>query len=196
MSDLTAPPSISTGPGFHQDASGRTWFCGPDGNWLPISSLAPPQHTPFEPASNVVGTGQSAQSFNFPPAFGGVTPSAAPHASSSAHSIPDHLIDPRLLPLPEDNDRDLLEPAMITHLRGLKPAPKVGGVRHKVKDSKGKKRQYSSDSDSDSDVGEPVPKRGRPKGSSNFSKDDTAKLLDLVEKYLPLGQNWISPLHS
>ncbi|KAJ7231708.1 hypothetical protein B0H12DRAFT_969480, partial [Mycena haematopus] len=28
---------------------------------------------------------------------------------------------------------------------------------------------------------------GRPQGSSNFSKDDTKKLLDIVKKTLPLG---------
>jgi hypothetical protein len=31
-------------------------------------------------------------------------------------------------------------------------------------------------------------KRGRHKGSQNWSKNDTSKLLDLVEKHLPLGQ--------
>lgn len=105
--------------------------------------------------------------------------------SSSARSIPDRLIDPRLFPLPQDDDRDLFEPAVIAQSRGLKPAAKVGGARQK---GKGKKRQYSSDDDDDSDIGEPVAKRGRPKGSVNFSKEDTTKLLDLVEKHLPLGQ--------
>ncbi|KAJ7123487.1 hypothetical protein C8R44DRAFT_783884 [Mycena epipterygia] len=177
---MAPPPFPPTGPGFHHDASGRTWFCGPDGIWSPVAgaSFAPaPQQAQSEPASNSAGSTQPS-SYKFPP-------SSAPYPSSH---IPDHLIDPRLLPLPEDDDRDLLDPAVIAHSRGLKPALKVGGKRQKAKDTKGKKRQHSSDSDDDSDVGEPVPKRGRPKGSSNFSKEDTMKLLDLVEKHLPLGQ--------
>jgi hypothetical protein len=53
---------------------------------------------------------------------------------------------------------------------------------------KGKKRQHSSDSDNGASDRERAPKHGRHKGSSNFSKEDVTKLLDLVETHLPLGQ--------
>ncbi|KAJ7704953.1 hypothetical protein B0H17DRAFT_1193438 [Mycena rosella] len=91
-----------------------------------------------------------------------------PHVSLS-HAIPDHLIDPALLPLLTGNDHDLTVPAMI-----------------------GKKHHYSSSSSSDKDSNgskdrkAPAAKHGHPQGSSNFTKDETNKLLDLVEE-LPLG---------
>jgi hypothetical protein len=97
------------------------------------------------------------------------------------------LIDPSLLPcLPDDDDFDLSDPGTIAKAK-LKPATKVRGVRQKGHNDKGKKRQYSSDSDNNSEA-ERAAKRGRRKGSQNWSKNDTGKLLDLVEKHLPLGQ--------
>ncbi|KAJ7147904.1 hypothetical protein C8R43DRAFT_844434, partial [Mycena crocata] len=89
------------------------------------------------------------------------------------------------LPLPMGDDRDLHDPRHIARSRGLQEAPKVAGSRRK----KGKHARSPS-SDSDSDLVEHVPatKRGRPQGSSNFTAADTGKLLDLVEKYLPVGE--------
>ncbi|KAJ6553567.1 hypothetical protein DFH09DRAFT_1085682 [Mycena vulgaris] len=146
--------------------------------FAPIDGQQPAQPD----ASNSAGSTQSTvqPTYNFPPVFNG----ASPHVSSAAYPAPPQVIDPCLLPLPEDDDLDLSDPLTIAKLRGLKAAPKVAGARRK---GKGKKRQLSSDSE-DSDAGEPVPKRGRLKGSPNFSKDDITNLLDLVEKILPLGQ--------
>ncbi|KAJ6483466.1 hypothetical protein DFH09DRAFT_1340467 [Mycena vulgaris] len=118
---------------------------------------------------------QQPASYNFPP-----TMYDRPAGPSLA---PNRCIDPRLLPLPIDDDRDLSDPSTIAKARGLKPAHKVAGSRQK---DKGKKRQYSSDEAEDSDA--PANKRGRPQGSVNFSKADTKKLLDLTERELPLGQ--------
>ncbi|KAJ6473929.1 hypothetical protein DFH09DRAFT_1293709 [Mycena vulgaris] len=182
MSDPSQPLPLFTQPptGIHYDAAGRPWFCNAEGHWglLLGSSVQPAQPD----ASNSAGSTQSAvqPTYNFPPVFNG----ASPHVSSAAYPAPPQVIDPRLLPLPEDDDPDLSDPLTIAKLRGLKAATKVAGARRK---GKGKKRQLSSDSE-DSDAGEPVPKRGRPKGSPNFSKDDITNLLDLVEKILPLGQ--------
>jgi hypothetical protein len=67
-------------------------------------------------------------------------------------------------------------------MASLRPAVKVGGVRQK---DKGKKRQLPSDSSDNSD--EPVAKRGRPQGSTNYNKVDTKKFLKIAEDVLPLG---------
>ncbi|KAJ6453365.1 hypothetical protein C8R45DRAFT_633831 [Mycena sanguinolenta] len=135
----------------------------------------------YQPPSSNLSSGSHAQtsqpSYNFPPAF-------------PANTVPDRLIDPRLRPLPEDNDSDF-DPPAVAKLRGLKPATKVASVRQK--DKRGKKRARSSDCDDsdDSDVA-PAPKhRGRPKGSTNFNGRDVNKLLDLAEALLPLaGNGW------
>jgi hypothetical protein len=99
--------------------------------------------------------------------------------SSSTRAIPPHLIDPRLRPLPQGDDRDLTDPYTIAKA-SLHPAVKVAGVRQK---DHGKKRQLPSDSSDDA----PVTKRGRPQGSINYNKNDTAKVLKIAEKKLPMG---------
>ncbi|KAJ7091997.1 hypothetical protein B0H15DRAFT_777771, partial [Mycena belliarum] len=112
-----------------------------------------------------------------------------PSSSTLPHPVSGPPIDPRLIPLPEDDDLDLSDPAAVAKSRGLKPAAKIAGARHK-----GKKRQHSPDLD-ESDL-EPVPKKGRPKGSPNFSDEDVSKLLDAVQKVLPLGQKgWKAVTH-
>ncbi|KAJ7325830.1 hypothetical protein DFH08DRAFT_710935, partial [Mycena albidolilacea] len=121
--------------------------------------------------------------FNFPSPLSG-----SPRASASNNAYP-ALIDPRLLPpLPDDDNLNLTDPHTVATAHLGNPAPKVGGSCRKGKDPKGKKRQHSSDSDNGGSDGEHTPKRGRCKGSSNFSKEDVTKLLDSVEKHLPLGQ--------
>jgi hypothetical protein len=120
--------------------------------------------------------------YNFPSTFTADF-SVPSHASSTAQAIPPHLIDPRLRPLPQGNDRDLTHPSTIAKA-ALRPAVKVGGVRQK---DKGKKRRLASDSSEDSDDAAPVTKRGRPQGSSNYNKDDTKRVLKIAEKKLPLG---------
>ncbi|KAJ6563294.1 hypothetical protein DFH09DRAFT_1082355 [Mycena vulgaris] len=152
-----------------------------EGYWVPDTSAAPP-HVLFQPQAYAAAPAQTQQvqtqqpaSYNFPP-----TMYDRPAGPSLA---PNRCIDPRLLPLPIDDDRDLSDPSTIAKARGLKPAHKVAGSRQK---DKGKKRQYSSDEAEDSDA--PANKRGRPQGSVNFSKADTKKLLDLTERELPLGQ--------
>ncbi|KAJ7657588.1 hypothetical protein B0H17DRAFT_1145827 [Mycena rosella] len=169
-STTTAPSAL---PGVHYDGSGRPWFCDRDGNWVP---LILPQQAPA-------------------PTVGGLAQSTVQMSSSSA-PFPSHLIDPALLPLPEDDDRDLSEPSVIAQSRGLKAAPKIAGARRKTKD-KGKKRQhYSSDEDDDSEGRAPVAKRGHPQGSSNFSKEETKHILDLIEKELPLGPKGWKPIYK
>ncbi|KAJ7092376.1 hypothetical protein B0H15DRAFT_777358 [Mycena belliarum] len=109
----------------------------------------------------------------------------APIASTSQSAST--AFDLRLPPLPHDDDDDLKDPVAVAHARGLKPAKKVAGVRHKVKDPKGKKRRQDSDSDNESDA--PTSKRrgGRPSGSGNYSKEDMKCLLDALQDELPLG---------
>jgi hypothetical protein len=96
-----------------------------------------------------------------------------------------HHIDPRLVPLPHEDNTSDFEPANIAKLRDLKPAIIVAGAHQK--DKKGKKCAHSSDSDSDSDTA-PAPKqRGHRKGSSNFAPDNVNMLLVIAENKLPIG---------
>ncbi|KAJ7616452.1 hypothetical protein FB45DRAFT_719031, partial [Roridomyces roridus] len=96
-------------------------------------------------------------------------------------------LDPRLFPLPANDDLDLSDGPSIAEARGLKRANKVGGARRKEKK---KKRVHVSDTDdSSADEVEPPKKKrqGRTAGVPNFSSEETHKLLDLVEKKLPSG---------
>ncbi|KAJ7677171.1 hypothetical protein B0H17DRAFT_1139816 [Mycena rosella] len=199
MSDPPAPPFTQTGqtpavPEFHFDNEGRAWVHHAGGNW---SIVPPSQPTTFDSSSNSAATAQPGvqpTAYNFP-AMGGASTSAGPsQMPPSAHAYV-HVIDPSLMPLPEGADLDLTDPATIAKSRGRKSAAKVAGIRQKTKDPKGKKRRYASDSNSDTDA-EPARKRGRRKGSPNFKPDEVNKLLDLVEKYLPLGQKgWKTVTH-
>ncbi|KAJ7779443.1 hypothetical protein DFH07DRAFT_730180 [Mycena maculata] len=114
-------------------------------------------------------------------------------ASIAQHPIP---IDPALISLPGGTDLDLTHGPSIAKAIGPKPAEKVAGSRRKGKeraDTKGKKRQHgSSGSEDDS---EPATKRGRPAGSGNYSKEDTGKLFDLIQKELPVGQKGWKEIH-
>ncbi|KAJ7713780.1 hypothetical protein DFH07DRAFT_785870 [Mycena maculata] len=192
MSDRTDPssqPFAESAPPLLEiqyNSAGRPWTQGPDGQWT--TAAFRPLQAPFQhkgpPASTQVPP------YNFPPAFDDIAGAFAPsQASSSRH--PDHSFDLRLPPLatdlrlpplPDDDD-----PTAIVKSRGLRATSKVAGSRRK---DKGKKRHHSSDSEEDSDAAPHPTKRtcGRPSGSSNFSKEDTKHMLDLVEKELPLGQ--------
>ncbi|KAF7372590.1 hypothetical protein MVEN_00121800 [Mycena venus] len=189
------PPQSSTAaanfPGVHYDASGRPWFRGPDGTWIGSTHFPnphPSQQAPVPSQSDM--SAQSAAKFNFAPQrqLDTSTQSSAQRfnfPTGSSRYPP--LIDPSLLPhLLDDDDLDLSDPGTIAKAK-LKPATKVGGVRHKGHKDKDKKRAYSSDSDNNSEAEHPA-KRGRRKGSQNWSKNDMGKLLDLVQKHLPLGQ--------
>ncbi|KAJ7685647.1 hypothetical protein DFH06DRAFT_1119060 [Mycena polygramma] len=170
----SAPPaSAPPGPGIRLDASGRPWYCGPDGTWIG-SNHFPNPHPPQ--ASHSDGPAPFAtQTYNFPPGFN----------STSAGPSYQPAIDPSLtIPPPDEDDFDSSEPDAPEAIAKakLKAARKVAGVRQK---GKGKKRQYSSDSDDNS---EPETKRGRRKGSQNWVKDETKRLLDLTEKHRPLAQ--------
>jgi hypothetical protein len=90
-----------------------------------------------------------------------------------------------------DDDDDLSDPSTIAKAK-LKPAAKVGGVHQKGHKAKGKKRQYASDSDNNSKA-EHGARRGHCKGSQNWAQNDTTKLLDLVQRHLPLSaKGWKS----
>ncbi|KAJ7670956.1 hypothetical protein B0H17DRAFT_1245356 [Mycena rosella] len=161
---LTQPPEIRYG-GFMRNA---------EGYWVPDTTAI----TPFQSRAPAAPTQN--QQHRIPSRLPCTTHPLvlrAPPPISTLH------IDPRLIALPVDDDHDISDPPTIAKSHGLKPAHKVAGSRQ---EGKGKKRQYSSNEAEDSDG--PVNKRGRPQGSSNFSKADTKKLLDLTEKELPLGQ--------
>ncbi|KAF7372569.1 hypothetical protein MVEN_00119500 [Mycena venus] len=188
-SQLTQPPANV--PGIQYNANGLPWLRDPDGNWV-IAWHFLPQEAPAPLASSAMA--QSAAqpaSFNFPPTLSGHPLMSGPN---NAYPPP---IDPRLLPqLPDGDDLDLTDPRTIAKARLGNPAPRVGGSRQKSKDPRGKQRRYPFDSDDGASDGERAPKRGRRKGSSNFSREDVAKLLDYVEKHLPLGQKGWKAIQS
>ncbi|KAJ7750678.1 hypothetical protein DFH07DRAFT_775014 [Mycena maculata] len=197
MSDRTdpsSPPFAESAPlsEIQYDSAGRPWTQGPDGQWT-TAAFQQPLQAPFQhkgpPASTQVPP------YNFPPAFDDIAGAFAPLQASSSR-YPDHRFDLRLpplatdlllTPLPDDDDPKLFDPAAIAKSRGLRATSKVAGSRRK---DKGKRRHHSSDSEEDSDAAPHPTKRtcGRPSGSSNFSKEDTKHMLDLVETELPLGQ--------
>ncbi|KAJ6524103.1 hypothetical protein DFH09DRAFT_1096258 [Mycena vulgaris] len=156
---LTQPPEVRYG-GFRRNA---------EGYWVPDTST-PALQAPFQSQGHAAPAQNQQHHITSHPRW--YSTSAGP---SFAPPISNRHIDPRLLPLPIDDDRDLSDPSTIAKSRGLKPAHKVAGSR-----------QYSSDEAEDSDA--PVNKCGRPQESVNVSKANTKKLLDLTEKELPLGQ--------
>ncbi|KAF7365373.1 hypothetical protein MVEN_00409600 [Mycena venus] len=168
-------------PGIRYDASGRPWFRGPDGTWIGSNHFPnphPSQRAPVPSQSDM--SAQSAAQIYSP------SPLRSDSTSRPASALQLPRVATPLPPLPDDDDLDLSDPATIAKAK-LKPATKVGGVRQKDHKDKGKKRQYASDSDNNSEAEHPA-KRGRRKGSQNWSKNDMGKLLDLVQKHLPLSQ--------
>ncbi|KAJ6583233.1 hypothetical protein B0H10DRAFT_2235024 [Mycena sp. CBHHK59/15] len=194
MSDPNRPPFTQSPnphpPGIHYDNDGNAWYLNSDSMWVPYTGplLQPPsQHTIAQPNPRppVNPTSRQGNQDNAAP----VQVRSTIHTGSSSPCV--DLADPQQHnrspspPLPDDDDDDLSDPVTIACARGLQPAKKVAGARRKIKDAKGKKRHRDSDSDDASD--EPVSRRGRPSGSSNYSKEDTKYLLDMVERELPLG---------
>ncbi|KAF7358365.1 hypothetical protein MVEN_00886500 [Mycena venus] len=181
MSDPTAPPFTQLAPKYNifYDGNGTAWHHNINGQWVPAPREAPipPPQTPLRPSFELRGAPTTAQ--HAPPqstTYGFL-------ATPSAQPVLPHLIDPRLLPLPRSDDRDLGNLYTIAKA-SLCPATKVGSIHQK---DKGKKRQLPSDSSDDSNNAGPVPKRGRPQGSSNYNKEYTKVILKIIEKVLPIG---------
>ncbi|KAJ7106935.1 hypothetical protein C8R44DRAFT_744811 [Mycena epipterygia] len=205
MSNPQRPPftQLPIPPEIHTDVEGNQWIQR-NGQWVPhsgqvgsfpqmdVDSLRPAggSHSLTLPPVQDQQLLESSQfSFSMRPASIIPGPSSGgPYTSvSRTDMIP---IDPRLLPLPNIDDRNLTDPATIAQARGLKPAKKVAGVRQ-AKD-KGKKRARESDSD---DLDAPAAKRGRPRGSGNYSKEDTHALFGFIQKELPLGNRGWKEVH-
>ncbi|KAJ7305523.1 hypothetical protein DFH08DRAFT_825024 [Mycena albidolilacea] len=171
-SQSAQPPAAF--PGIQYNANGVPWLCDPNGKWVIASFL--PKQAPRVRAP--------VQWLNL--------------RHRVCHSIFHHLgLIPGFFP------RSLTTTTWILPTHTLSPRPvlaiqhqRSGGSHRKGKDPKGNKCQHSSDSDNGSSDGEHAPKRGRRKGSSNFSKEDVTKLLDSVEKHLPLGQKGWKAMQS
>ncbi|KAF8211900.1 hypothetical protein K438DRAFT_1805553 [Mycena galopus ATCC 62051] len=163
MQGITARPSLS------YDTHGRPYFRDSNGQWMPAGWVPtdPPMAISLQPPFEQQ-VGNVAQESNFP--------------SSLSHMAPRPVINPRLT---HNDGRDLSTHAIAKAT--LQPALKVGGARQKSK--KHERLPEPSDFSDDSDV----PSRkcraggGRPQGSTNFAKDDTNRLLNIVERKLPLG---------
>ncbi|KAJ7769298.1 hypothetical protein B0H16DRAFT_1452504 [Mycena metata] len=85
-----------------------------------------------------------------------------------------------LLPLPNDRDGDLTEPASIARAKGLVPASKVAGVRQKIKKHKHEGSPPPHNSDTDNTL--VAPKHSRLTSALNYFKGDVKAILDVVEK--------------
>ncbi|KAJ7907266.1 hypothetical protein B0H13DRAFT_2332550 [Mycena leptocephala] len=114
MSDPSAPPFAqlpSASPSKHQfraiqyDSAGKPWYQNTDGQWVSA------EFSVFPPALNPGGLAPAPAhpTRNFPPDSGFPHPISAP------------AIDPRLVPLPNNGDRELTDPRFL----GLVPAQKV-----------------------------------------------------------------------
>jgi hypothetical protein len=103
-------------------------------------------------------------------------------------------IDPLLIPLPDDDDRDICDPHTILKTVRLSAAKKAAGSRRSVPavkqqatlEKSTKRKGFLNDGEPDGDS--KPPKRGRPMGAGNYTDDDIATLLDFVEEELLLGQ--------
>ncbi|GLB43938.1 hypothetical protein LshimejAT787_1501220 [Lyophyllum shimeji] len=136
---------------------------------------------------------------------------AAVQSSNSAAvpSRPVPSIDPRLAglpPLSDSDDDDLTHDPTVAKAQGHAPAKKVASSRREPKGpkqrasqpmNKGKARASEPISSrkrkalllsDDEDIKEAEAKRGRPRGSSNYTINEVMHLLDLLEAELPLGQ--------
>ncbi|KAJ7653533.1 hypothetical protein DFH06DRAFT_1133697 [Mycena polygramma] len=150
-----------------------------NGTYIGGSGFQPPPQQVHLPEATAA---PSQMAYNFPP--------FAPGPSGHARALNGYpaLIDPALLPRPDNDDLALSDPETVAKDRGLKRAHKVGGARQKDK-KRGKKRIRSDDDHSDDDTEAPPAKRpGRPKGSANFSTQDVNKALDIIQKLCPMGQ--------
>ncbi|KAJ7122050.1 hypothetical protein C8R43DRAFT_1136322 [Mycena crocata] len=178
MSDSAPPPFTQSIPELHYNVTGQAWYN--DGTqWKKMWKPAPEQQQPsigeHDGGLTQIRSQLSASIWRRRSLF-------FAHLLLGQSASDDLTLLP---PLPMGDDRDLHDPRHIIRSRGLQEAPKVAGSRRK----KGKRaRSPSSDSDSDSVEHVPATKHGRPQGSSNFTTANTGKLLDLVEKYLPVGE--------
>jgi hypothetical protein len=126
-----------------------------------------------------------------------LTPKSHRHGfSASQPNIP---IDPALIPLPDDDDRDICDPRTIIKAIGIASAKKTAGSRRsalagkqRMSLEKGKRKAIPDDGDQDT---KPA-KRGRPAGSGNYNDEDLTALLDFVEEELPLGQRGWRAVHT
>lgn len=139
----------------------------------------------------------------YPPRYGPNDAPSGPYTAPRGFPAPgpSHIpvIDPALLPLPEDDNEDSEEDlppveAMFRKPRS-KPVEKVAGSRRPVTaaSAKSKGKQKVAPKRKAQDIPEePESKRvkrgrGRVAGTSNYNDDDLDALLDLIEDVLPVG---------
>ncbi|KAJ7629852.1 hypothetical protein B0H17DRAFT_1218027 [Mycena rosella] len=168
MSESLAPPFTPLPPGVHLDGAGTPWFCDADGNWKPLQTFQPTQGIQPPPAL--------ARAPQTPWYRHKLSLSRLP-TTSHPRSLPicrrlrlnkSRLTSstPTLLPRPDDTDlAPSSSPGAVANAPGLKAAAKVSAPS----------------------------KRGRKKGSPNFSTEDINYLLDCIEAELPFGgRGWKS----
>ncbi|KAJ7739510.1 hypothetical protein B0H16DRAFT_1465171 [Mycena metata] len=168
---------------IHTAEDGSQWVLHGD-QWVRYESQRPhnmevdsPRHNPYPPTqAPVQSSGPEQYHFSVRPVLVNMGPPQAPPSHVS-----DMQINPQLLPLPNDSDRDLTEPASIARAKELVPASK------KMKKRKREGSPPPDPHDSDTDDTPAAPKRGRLTGAPNYSKGDVKVVLDLVQKHLPSG---------
>ncbi|KAJ7671082.1 hypothetical protein B0H17DRAFT_1209138 [Mycena rosella] len=186
------PPHMPPDLQLHTASDGSQWFNN-EGQWVRFD----PQHPMDVDSPGPTGNSYQGPPFTQPPVQDPLNRVPAQYNFTmrpvpSSSRVPEVPIDPRLLPLPDHDDLDLTDPAMIARARGLQSFKKGAGARRKAKDDpKGKKRAREDSSGDDSDGDAHVTKRGRPHGASNYSKEDVRFLFKCIEKELPMaGTGW------
>ncbi|KAJ7260090.1 hypothetical protein C8J57DRAFT_1637629 [Mycena rebaudengoi] len=182
-------------PELSRDSDGNVFYHDTDGHWRPHNGPLPPfLSNPFRqiqssttpsgltsmhdkshggPDAPIEHTFQDQYQFSLRPVQSG----------GSQHPIP---IDPALISLPDGTDLNLTHGPTVAKAMGVKPVGKIAGSRRKGKepaDPKGKKRPRTTAS--------LLPNVGVPP-----DLEDTDKLLDLVEKALPVGQKGWKEIYS
>ncbi|KAJ7135124.1 hypothetical protein C8R46DRAFT_1235224 [Mycena filopes] len=198
------PPStpIYSGlPEIHVDNNGNTFSRNTEGRWVPYHGPLPtPQQTTLPSFRQVTQAmvnerERGAPSSPFSHAFRGQD-----QYQFALHPVPLQPIpiDPALIPLPNDDDRDLTHGRTIANAKGFNPLDKIAAAARRRSKGKGKakdttksdpkaKKRQRADSGSESEGGRAV-KRGRPSGSGNYSTQDVGHLFDIIAELLPVGQ--------
>jgi hypothetical protein len=121
-----------------------------------------------------------------------------PHGYGFPSSQPSIPIDPALIPLPDDDDKDICDPHTIIKAISITAAEKNAGScrsilagKQRLSLDKGKRKAILDDDDQDV---KPA-KRGRPAGSGNYNDEDLTALLDFIKEELPLGQRGWQAVH-
>ncbi|KAG2079009.1 hypothetical protein BDR04DRAFT_1166016 [Suillus decipiens] len=198
LQSMLPPSSSPSYPELRYNDAGNAFVRNEVGAWVPhpgickFSTLLCIEHR--EPKLSV-------SSYQSPGTYALSTPAnfkskedATPPLVSGSHIalcqvVPNHMIDPALLPLPDSGDLDLTDAVTIAKAYGHALVAKTAGSCCQAKGLKGKgkdkenvasansKKHSQEDADADDEV---HAQRGHPQGSNNYMTSDIKTLLDMA----------------